>query len=123
VCHFIDQRIDELEFRERRPTRIIPPPCRLWLHPDCKGFREVLGRMTLCIPVAEVQYVLSTCRSRCITCGIRFRRRTEHRPPIGMPSQSIRSIERMTGFVPQNAQAPQTIAAFDFAHHAALELP
>src|SRR5690606_5351903 len=58
AANLLHQPIDVLEFLERGPALILASPARLRLHPYGEGFGEILGRMTLRVPMAEMQHVV-----------------------------------------------------------------
>src|SRR5262245_11187493 len=72
--------------------------------------------MRLRIPLAEMMHVAPTARPRAIAMRIWERGRAEHIAPNFAPAQAIRVVERMTGFVTEDAHHAARVAAFGFAH-------
>src|SRR5262249_20581430 len=58
---------------------------------------------------------------RGVELGIRLARKTEGLEPFATPLQPERMIDRVAGFVPQDAHAPFVFAAFDLEHLRFLE--
>src|SRR5690606_41731007 len=88
------QSIDVFELCERRPALIFAPPARLRLHPDRERFGEVLGRMALRVPMAEMQDEITACGSHAVGDGrIALRCLAERLAPC----LATRSEERRVG--------------------------
>src|SRR5690606_34253963 len=82
---------------------------------------EILGRMALPIPVTEVQHEVAARGPRSVDVRILARGLAEHSPPILAAAQTVSIVDRVPGFMTQNAHQPTRIAALHFTHHLALE--
>ncbi len=89
--------------------------------PHGERLGEVLRRVALRVPVLEMQHVVPAARPSRVVPGVQRRRGAEDLSPVVAAAQPERSVDRVTELVPQEAQSPPPIAAFDFAHHVALE--
>src|SRR5690606_8292974 len=89
------QRVDELELLERRPAGVVAAPARTRLHPDGEGLGEVLRRMALRIPLAEVEDVTTTRGARRVARRIAPGSRPEDRAPVAPLPQTIGGVERV----------------------------
>ena len=120
--NLFDGLVDKFEFANCRPVSVVAPPARFRLHPDSEGFREVFRRVTLCIPVPEMQYMTTTARPWRIVIRIRCCGSAEYVPPVSTPPQRVSVVDGVPGFVAQYPHAPLPAAAFDLTHDIALEL-
>ena len=117
-----DDPVDIFEFANCRPVSVVAPPASFGLHPDSKGFREVLRRVTLRVPVPEMQHMTTTARPWRIVIRIRCGGSAECVSPVSTPPQRISIVDSVPGFVAQYPHAPFPAAAFDFTHDIAFEL-
>src|SRR5688572_4404435 len=78
----LHQRIDILQFSERRPRTIPPAPGAARLQPYREGFGEVLRRVGLRIRVIQVMDKILAAAPRPIAFRIRSRGMSEEAAPI-----------------------------------------
>src|SRR5882724_3062314 len=65
-----DQLFDHIQLVEGWPVGITAAPVGIRLEPDGEGFGEILGRMRLCIPFAQMMDVAATTRTRFVSVWI-----------------------------------------------------
>src|SRR5437870_4070249 len=113
--------VDVFNFPQRRPAAITPAPVRTRLQPNGERFGEVLSRVRLRVPRLEVEYVSAAVWLGPIRFGIALREGAECQPPSSLEVQTKRIVDRMAGFVTQDAHALEISAAFNFEHLLAFE--
>ena len=59
TANLLHEPIDVLEFAQRRPAAIVATPARLRLQPDREGLGKVLGRVTLRVPVPQMEHKIA----------------------------------------------------------------
>src|SRR6266567_6001604 len=119
---FLHQRVDIFELLERRPARIACPPVRTRPQPYRKGLGEILVRMALRIPAAQVLDIAPAGRIGPVIARVAFRGRAEQLLPAPAAVQLVGVLHGMTGFMTQNRHALRPGAALDLEHHFLLEL-
>ena len=77
--------------------------------------------MRLRVPLAEVLHVTAAAGARPVRVGIRQRSGAEDLAPALAAAKTIGGVDGVTRFVAQDAHRAFGAAAFDVAHHAALE--
>src|SRR5262249_19479705 len=87
AAHVRDELIDRLQLVECRPVRVVLAPAGLRCEPHCEGLSEILGRMRLGIPLAEMMHVAAATGTRAVASRVRARGRPEHLAPAPPPSQ------------------------------------
>src|SRR6185437_15320163 len=116
------QLVDILELAQRyRPRGVARAPAAPRPHPDGERLGEILVGMTLRVPESQVLDMLLARRVRPILIGIRLGRAPEEVAPPASVVQAIGVLNRVSGFVPQNAHALAVRAAFQIQHLRALE--
>src|SRR5690349_16523435 len=78
--------------------------------------------MCLRIPRGQMQHVLATLRPWFVKLGIRLRKRAEELAVLAFEVKPESGVERVAGFVPQDAHALLVSAALDLQHLPAFEL-
>src|SRR5947209_1622776 len=114
----------DANFRQRfdlSPAAITPAPVRTRLQPNGERFGEILRRVRLRVPRLKIEYISPAVRLGSIRFGITLREGAKCRLPSSLEVQTKRIIDRMAGFVTQNAHALDISAAFDFEHLLAFE--
>src|SRR3989442_3937749 len=118
---FVHDLVDVFNFPQRRPAAITPAPVRTRLQPNGERFGEILRRVRLRVPRLKIEYVSPAVWLGPIRFGITLREGAKCRLPSSLEVQTKRIVDRMAGFVTQNAQALDISAAFDFEHLLAFE--
>ena len=110
-----------LELSERGPAGIASPPFAARPKPDRERLREILVRMALGVPEAQVLHEMLAGGIRPIVARIMPRGRAEQLLPTPAALQLVGMLHGMARLVTENGHALGPGAALDLEHHFLLE--